>query len=450
MSDTAGGGYFGKFVWTAGTFVVSAGLKFGLNIVLAWLLAPEILGVMVVVNAIRLGIELLTDVGIEQNIIHHRDGLTRAFRDTAWTLQLVRGLLLSGVFLAAAPLLADAYGIDTRIFLLAALSPLIGGAHSTAIFVLVKRMEVRRRNLFELSCEALAFAVQVALAAWLRSVWAPATGLVLAVAIRSALSYALPDAAQRPRLDREVVRRIVDFGKWIAVTSLVMYAATNLDRLYLGRVVPLALLGIYGIARAIAELPTTLARRMSYQIIFPALAAASEGPGEGQAGAMAAIGRSRGPFVLAAAAGLAFAASVADLLIGAIYDVRYAGAGWMLAVLLGGAVFAVLSNLNEALLLSAGRPLFSSIANLLRLATLAILLPTGFALAGFAGAVVAVAVTEICQYGYVAIGLRAVGMHFRRQDALAIGLAAALFALVVAVRWQFGLGDPLAGMGGMR
>ncbi len=450
MSDTAGSGYFGKFVWTAGTFVVSAGLKFGLNIVLAWLLAPEILGVMVVVNAIRLGIELLTDVGIEQNIIHHRDGQTRAFRDTAWTLQLLRGLLLSGVFLAAAPLLAEAYGIDTRIFLLAALSPLIGGAHSTAIFVLVKRMEVRRRNLFELSCEALAFAVQVALAAWLRSVWAPAIGLVLAVAIRSALSYALPDAAQRPRLDREVVRRIVDFGKWIAVTSLVMYAATNLDRLYLGRVVPLALLGIYGIARAIAELPTTLARRMSYQIIFPALAAAAEGGGDDRAGAMAAIGRSRGPFVLAAAAGLALAASVADLLIGAMYDPRYAGAGWMLAVLLGGAVFAVLSNLNEALLLSAGRPLFSSIANLLRLATLAILLPTGFALAGFAGAVAAVAVTELCQYGYVAIGLRAVGMHFRRQDALAIGLAVTLFALVVALRWQFGLGDPLAGMGEMR
>lgn len=450
MSDTAGGGYFGKFLWTAGTFVVSAGLKFGLNIVLAWLLAPEILGVMVVVNAIRLGIELLTDVGIEQNIIHHRDGLTRAFRDTAWTLQLLRGLLLSGVFLAAAPLLADAYGIDTRIFLLAALSPLIGGAHSTAIFVLVKRMEVRRRNLFELSCEALAFAVQVALAAWLRSVWALAIGLVLAVAIRSALSYALPDAAQRPRLDRQVVRRIVDFGKWIAVTSLVMYAATNLDRLYLGRVVPLALLGIYGIARAIAELPTTLARRMSYQIIFPALAAAAKGGGDDRAGAMAAIGRSRGPFVLAAAAGLALAASVADLLIGAIYDPRYAGAGWMLAVLLGGAVFAVLSNLNEALLLSAGRPLFSSIANLLRLATLAILLPTGFALTGFAGAVAAVAVTELCQYGYIAIGLRAVGMHFRRQDALAIGLAVALFVLVVALRWQFGLGSPLAGMGGMR
>ncbi|PTW48569.1 O-antigen/teichoic acid export membrane protein [Sphingomonas faeni] len=437
-------GYLGKFVWTAGTFVVSAVLKFGLNIVLAYLLAPEILGVMVVVNAIRLGVELLTDVGIEQNIIHHRDGLDRQFRDTAWTLQLLRGVLLSLVFLIAAPFLAHAYGIDVRIFLVAALSPMIGGAHSTAIFVLVKQMEVRRRNLFELSCEALAFAVQVALAAWLRSVWAPVIGLVLAVAIRSALSYLLPDPGQRLRFDRDVVRRIIHFGKWIAITSLVMYAATNLDRLYLGRVAPLALLGIYGIARAIAELPTTLARRMSYQIIFPALASVSEGD---RAGQMAAIAGSRAVFTLGVCAALALAASVADGLILVIYDPRYQAASWMLSVLLGGAVFAVLSNLNEALLLSAGRPFYASVANMMRLATLAVLLPTGHRLAGFPGAVVAVAVTELLQYGYIAVGLHRVRMSFWRQDALAIGAACAVFAVMLAVRWQLGFGSPLAGLG---
>ena len=441
---SAPSGYLAKFVWTAGTFVLSAGLKFGLNIVLAYLLAPQILGVMVVVNAIRLGVELLTDVGIEQNIIHHRDGLDRNFRDTAWTLQLARGALLSLAFLIAAPFLAEAYGIDVRIFLVAALSPVIGGAHSTAIFALVKQMEVRRRNLFELACEVLAFAVQVALAAWLRSVWAPVFGLVLAVAIRSALSYLLPDPAQRLRFDPAVVRRIVHFGKWIAITSLVMYAATNLDRLYLGKVAPLALVGIYGIARAIAELPTTLARRMSYQIIFPALASAGD---DDRAGQMIAIARSRALFTLAVCGGLGLAASIADGLVVLVYDPRYQQASWMLSVLLVGAVFAVLSNLNEALLLSAGRPIYGSIANLTRLGTLALLLPTGYALAGFAGAVAAVAATELLQYCYIAVGLHRVRMNFWRQDAAAIGTAALAIALVLMVRWQFDLGSPLAGMG---
>ncbi len=438
------GGYLGKFVWTAGTFVLSAGLKFGLNIVLAYLLAPKILGVMVVVNAIRLGVELLTDVGIEQNIIHHRDGLERNFRDTAWTLQLLRGALLSAAFLIAAPFLAQAYGIDVRIFLVAALSPVIGGAHSTAIFALVKQMEVRRRNLFELGCEVLAFVVQVALAAWLRSVWAPVIGLVLAVAIRSALSYLLPDPGQRLRFDRDVARRIIHFGKWIAITSLVMYAATNLDRLYLGQVAPLALVGIYGIARAIAELPTTLARRLSYQIIFPALAGVSDSD---RAGQMIAIARSRAVFTLGACAGLGLAASIADMMIIVIYDPRYQQASWMLSVLLVGAVFAVLSNLNEALLLSAGRPIYGSIANVMRLITLAVLLPSGYALAGFAGAVVAVAATELLQYCYIAIGVHHVRMNFWRQDAMAIGAAAVVILMVLGARWQLGLGSPLAGMG---
>lgn len=436
-------GYRAKFVWTAGTFMLSAALRFGLNIVLAYLLAPEILGMMVVVNAIRLGVELLTDVGIEQNIIHHPDGLDRRFRDTAWTLQLLRGAVLSGVFLIAAPALARAYGIDVRLFLVAALSPVIGGAHSIAIFALVKQMEVRRRNLFELGCEILAFGVQVALAAWLRSVWAPVIGLVLAVAIRSALSYALPDAGQRLRFDRDVARRIVGFGKWIALTSLVMYAATNLDRLYLGHAAPLALVGIYGIARAIAELPTTLARRMSYQIIFPALAGVAD---RDRPHRMIAIARSRAVFTLGVCAGLGLAASVADLLIGALYDPRYQQAGWMVSVLLVGAVFAVLSNLNEALLLGAGRPVYASIANGLRLVTLAMMLPAGYAAGGFAGAVVAVAATEVLQYCYVAIGVHRVRMTFWRQDALAIGATAIVIALVLAMRWQFGMASPLAGM----
>jgi len=438
--------YHSKFFWTAGTFGLSAGLKFGLNIVLAWLLAPEILGILLVVNAVRLGIELLTDVGIEQNMVHHPDGLEQRFRDTAWTLQVLRGLLLSLVFLAAAPALAQAYDIDLRIFLIVALSPLISGLHSTAIFVLVKQLEVRQRNSFELLCEALAFALQIVLALVLRSVWAPVFGLLGAVAIRSALSYALPLARQRLRFDRTIVLRILDYGKWIALTSLVMYAASNLDRLYLGKVAPLALVGIYGIARAIAELPTTLARRMSYQIIFPALAGATA---QNMSDRLSELGGIRFLFTGGVCVALAAAAGIADFLILLIYDARYAEAGWMLCVLLLGALFAALSNLNEALILGAGKPLLSSLANLARLASLAILLPLGFAGAGFAGAVIAVAAVEVLHYGFIALGLLKVRAHFFRHDALALLLGALVFLAILLARGLFGLGNVLAGIWGI-
>lgn len=430
----------GKFGWTVGTFGGSALLRFALNVLLSRLLTPDIMGTMVVVNAVRLGVELLTDVGIEQNVVHHRDGAERSFRDTAWTLQVMRGAFLSALFLVLAPLFARTYDIDVRVFLLAACSPIIGAVHSTAVFVLVKELEVRRRNLFELGAEALAFAVSVALAYWLRSVWAPAFGLVAAVAIRSALSYALPDATQRFQLDRATAWRIVSFGKWIALTSLVMYAASYLDRLYLGMVTPLAYLGIFGIARAISDLPANLARRMSYQILFPAFAASSGNPG----GPDHQIASTRRIFVLGAVSGLCLASACSDLFIGAVYDVRYAQASWMLAVLLLGGVFSILSNLNEALILGAGRPSFASMANVLRLVTLAAALPIGFHGAGFAGAIIAIAVTEALQCLYVALALLRLRTGYWRQDALALCIGAGVLACTLLVRQLAGTGSPYA------
>ena len=65
------------------------------NVILARLLAPPIFGLMAVVNAIRTGVELLSDVGIMQNIISSPRGEDPLFYDTAWTLQALRGLVLA-------------------------------------------------------------------------------------------------------------------------------------------------------------------------------------------------------------------------------------------------------------------------------------------------------------------------------------------------------------------
>jgi hypothetical protein len=50
--------------WVTGAFAVQQILRLGTNVVLAWLLAPELLGTMLLINVLRTGAELLTDVGI--------------------------------------------------------------------------------------------------------------------------------------------------------------------------------------------------------------------------------------------------------------------------------------------------------------------------------------------------------------------------------------------------
>src|SRR5665213_3405929 len=95
--------------WTLGAFGVSQGLRLVTNVALARLLAPELFGIMVIVNSIRIGIELISDVGIGQNIVHNTDAEKPDFYNTAWTLQLIRSVVLWIVFSAAAIPIAHFY-----------------------------------------------------------------------------------------------------------------------------------------------------------------------------------------------------------------------------------------------------------------------------------------------------------------------------------------------------
>ena len=129
-----------RAIWTIGGYSVSTALRFGSNIVLARLLTPEIFGIMVIVNSIKYGIELLTDVGIEQNIVQKKDGLKSEFFNTAWTLQIIRGICLTALFFCLAPLFSSFYRIDLRVFLIISFAPLVNSLASTSIFSLVEKI----------------------------------------------------------------------------------------------------------------------------------------------------------------------------------------------------------------------------------------------------------------------------------------------------------------------
>src|SRR3982751_2234786 len=90
--------------WTTLGYGAVQGIRLLNNVVLARLLAPQIFGLMAVVNAIRTGFELLSDVGVMQNIVSNPAGEEPDFYNTAWILQVARGLLLATFcFLLAAP-----------------------------------------------------------------------------------------------------------------------------------------------------------------------------------------------------------------------------------------------------------------------------------------------------------------------------------------------------------
>jgi O-antigen/teichoic acid export membrane protein len=428
-----------RFGWALASFGGTFAIKLALNMALTRLLVPEVFGIMVVVNALRVGIELLTDVGIEQNIVRNDRGLEPDFFNTAWTLQILRGALLSLLFLALAPLAGHFYAIDPRVFMLISAAPLLNALHSTSIFAAVKRLEVKQRNLFEFAAEAVNLAA-CCLFAWLSpTIWSLLAGVLVGIAARSAMSYALPHPAHRLLLRREHVATILRFGSWIAVASLLTYAAGNIDRLMLGKLAPLGLLGIFGLARTVAELPVTLAGRLGYQVMFPYLA------GDRADGARA-LARVRLALVLAVAAGMASVAAWSDWAVAILYDDRYRLAGPMLGGLVIGAWFGVLATLNEALVLGAGRPAYLSGAGIVRVGWLVVALPLGWGMASFPGVIVAIWVGEIARYAVIALGQARAGAGFARQDLLGTLAFAVVLGGWIGCRHLAGIGQAWSGL----
>ena len=426
--------------WTAGAFALSQGLRLATNIILAHLLAPELFGISLLINSLRTGIDLLSDVGIGQNVITHAKAEEPDYYNTAWTLQLVRGLLLWMVccLMAAplaslynAPILATALPVSAFYFV-------FGGAASVSPFLAQKRMLVGRINAFELMMDAAAAVCLVGMALITRTVWALILGSLLLAALRMVAShFLLPGLKIGFKFDRGYAREILNFGKWIFISSIVYYFAGTYDRLYLAKVAPLGLLGIYGIARTFSDLVSALVVRMSSYLIFPLIASKADGSREELRASVSSL---RLLFLLVSAIGLGIFAAGADLMIALAYDQRYRAAGWMISLLSVGAWVSILCSVNEYALLGLRRPLYGATANGLKFAWLLIGLPLAYFVYGIIGVTVAVGLSDLSRYIPIFIGGRQLNFSFGKQDAGATVVLLVTLAAVEWLRWSLGYG----------
>ena len=75
--------------------------------------APEAFGLMALVNAVLYGLRMFSDLGLGPSIIQKKGGVEPDFLHTAWTIQILRGAVLTiGACVLAWPMAAF-YGEGT-------------------------------------------------------------------------------------------------------------------------------------------------------------------------------------------------------------------------------------------------------------------------------------------------------------------------------------------------
>lgn len=323
--------------WTLGGFGASRGLRLGSHLILAWLLTPQIFGLMALVKVFMQGLGMFSDIGIGPSIIQNKRGNDSVFLNTAWTIQIIRGFGLWIITCLLTYPFAWWYAQNDPaawqlIYLLpvAAFTAVIAGFNSPALFTLNKELRLGRLTMIELGVQLVSLIVMVGWALLHPTVWAMVAG-GLAGAFSKMLSshFLVPGHRVRLGWDRECRRELFTFGKWIFLSTAFTFLALNLDKLVLGKLLTLTELGLYGIALVFAKAALDVASRLGNTVMFPVYSKFQDQPDK----LMAVALRSREVVLWVGAAVCICFAVGAPLFFETLWDPRYHQAGmiaqWM-------------------------------------------------------------------------------------------------------------------------
>lgn len=263
-------------VWTIVSYGGGQVLRLGGNIVLAkWFFGPEVFGLMTFVNIFVQGLAMFSDIGIGPSIIQSKRGEEGRFLNTAWTVQVVRGFFLWGASLALAGWYATTYEQPElrKLVPAAALSAAILGFNSTRFFTSGRRIALARVTILDFLSQLIGISASIAFCIVTRSIWAIVYGGLVSAAAKMAMTYFLLEG-ERNRFDfeHEAFREISGFGRWVFISTSLSFLTGQIDRFVLGKAVPIAVFGLYGIAFNLASLPPSLALSFTGQLLFPLLA----------------------------------------------------------------------------------------------------------------------------------------------------------------------------------
>ena len=337
--------------WIGAGFAVQKVLQLGSNLILTRLLFPEAFGLMALATVFLVGLAMFSDIGLKPAVIRDPRGDDPEFLNTAWTIQVARGLLLCVIGVAIAYPLSLIYEQPILFPLLAVLSTTaaINGFTSIGLVTAERRLDFRTLTVVQIVGQIASIALLIALAYSLKSVWALAAGNVLSSALTIGLGHVvLQGHRHRFQLDPKAARSLVQFGKWIFLSTIVTFVGgEGLRAIQAGFLTP-AEFGVLAIAYTIAAIPIELSMKLTSTIGLPAFSEALRDDASKLSGILHQFRKRVLAFSFVLVAVVAF---TSENLVAVLYDDRYHAAGaFVVAITLSNAVALIVLGYNNALL----------------------------------------------------------------------------------------------------
>ncbi len=238
----------------------------------ARLLDPSDFGI-VALALVVIGItDSFSEIGIRTSIIQFKDD-TLKYLNTAWTLQLIRGLLIFLILFLTSDYIASYFKNEelSLIIKILALRPIIQSLVNPYISYNLRKLEYKNYTIINFSgVFARAFFV-IPLTLVFMNYWALIIGGLLSTFVKLIFSYILINF--KPKLDFNLnqIFKLLNFGIWLLLSRILFIISKNLPFIYAGKLFNLDLVGGFKISEQVGNILTNFTKKFFTNIMIPAL-----------------------------------------------------------------------------------------------------------------------------------------------------------------------------------
>jgi len=387
--------------WLLAARVVRKLLDMVKLIVLARLLTKGDFGLFGVVGMALTALHTFSQTGFDQALVQRKDDI-ESYLDTAWTVQLIRALALGAIlFFAAEPIAAFFNDMRAASLLkVMAFSVVIAGTANIGIVYFKKELQFKKIFILTITGAVVSVVVGVILAYKLRSAWALVWAVIASTSVNCALSYFLHPYRPKLKFDREKAYTLMRYGGWVLAGTITIYFGSQLDYIFIGRVLGVSALGIYLMAYKISLLPITEFTYTVARIAMPSYAKLQGNPNRIRRAYDRLFQLTTALSIPACVGTIMIAPQIIDILLGS----KWQEAVLPLQILMGAQLLKSIASTGSPLFMGAGKPRYEFTMQVFRAAALGLALYPmlkWMKLPGGSGAVVISAVAMFIPFFFV-------------------------------------------------
>jgi O-antigen/teichoic acid export membrane protein len=249
------------------------------TLLLGRLLTPNDFGLVAIATVAITTVMFATETGMTNALVQstRRD---HEHYDVAWTIGLLRGLLVCGVLYLAAPYVARLFGDERAASLvrLMAFVPLLNSINSPRLADLMRELKFSRLATMAILAVMVEVGLSVTLAAASFGGTAIILGKLAGAATTAVMSYAVAPYVPRFRPNYSSARQLIAFGRWLFAVGLTGVIADFFTKVLVSRQLSVAGLGVFSLSDRLAETPYMMAHESIGGVAFPLYARLKSDP----------------------------------------------------------------------------------------------------------------------------------------------------------------------------